>query len=130
VTTPDPKRTKIRSFQDLIVWQKSMDLAAEVYRLSSMLPRDERFRLVDQLNRAATSVPANIAEGFARSSSADYARFLAIAKGSLAETHTLLLLACRLGLVSHEAATTAFGLIDEISRMLTALRAKLIDRRS
>ena len=116
---------EIRSHRDLIVWQKSMDLAVEVYRLTKQFPKTETYRMVDQLTRAAASVPANIAEGAARDSPNDYARFLAIAKGSLMEVETFLQLSLRLSyLEAHEAALAA-GLIDEISRMLTALRRKV-----
>lgn len=73
-------RPLVRSHRDLIVWQKSMDLAVQVYRITKVFPDDERFRLVDQLTRSAASVPANIAEGSARSTAREYARFLSIAK--------------------------------------------------
>ncbi|HXU10228.1 MAG TPA: four helix bundle protein, partial [Blastocatellia bacterium] len=88
---------KIKSHRDLIVWQKSMDLAEDVYRVTSGFPREELYRMTSQLTRAAISVPANIAEGHARGTRKDYANFLAIAKGSLMETETFLMLAERLG---------------------------------
>ena len=95
---------KIQSYRDLIVWQKAMDLAVQIYSLTARFPKDERFRLVDQLTRAVVSVPANIAEGYARDSPKDYARFLAIARGSLAETETFVLLAVRLDFVRQQDA--------------------------
>jgi four helix bundle protein len=111
------------SHRDLVVWQKSMDLAVQVYRLTAQFPKSEMYRLTSQVTRAAASVPANIAEGNARSSRRDYAHFLSIAKGSLNETATFLILALRLGyLHEREAAPTLF-LITEIGKMLTALRA-------
>ncbi|HEU0298948.1 MAG TPA: four helix bundle protein, partial [Longimicrobium sp.] len=85
------------SHRDLVVWHKAMDLAVQVYRLTTRFPRDEAYRLTAQVTRAAASIPANIAEGNARSSRRDCANFLAIAKGSLNETETFLLLALRLG---------------------------------
>jgi four helix bundle protein len=109
-----------------MVWQKAMDLAVQVYRLTSRFPKSELYRLTSQLTRAAASVPANIAEGNGRGSRRDYAHFLSIAKGSLNETETFLFLALRLGyLREHETAPTLF-LITEIGKMLTALRAKLV----
>jgi four helix bundle protein len=84
------------SFRELTVWQKAMDLAVEVYRLSASFPADERFRLTAQVTRAAVSVPANIAEGNSRATKKDYAHFVSIARGSLAETETFRLLALRL----------------------------------
>ena len=114
------------SHRDLVVWQKAMDLAVQVYRLTARFPKNETYRLTSQVTRAAASVPANIAEGNARASRRDYANFLAIAKGSLNETETFLILALRLGyLREHELAPTMF-LITEIGKMLTALRARLV----
>jgi four helix bundle protein len=116
----------IQSHRDLLVWQKAMDLAVEVYRLSRRFPRSETYRLVGQITRAAVSVPANIAEGNARQGHRkDYSRFLGIAKGSLMETETYVMLAMRLGYVDREAAAPALALIDEISRMITTIRHRL-----
>ena len=107
------------------MWQKAMDLAVETYRLTSEFPASENYRLVSQITRAAASVPANIAEGNARGTKRDYANFLAIAKGSLMETETLLMLAIRLKYVAQEQADFALNLVTEISKMLTALRSRL-----
>jgi len=116
---------KIQSHRDLIVWQKAMRLAAEVYRLTAGFPRTEEYRMTAQITRAAASVPANIAEGHARGTRRDYANFLAIAKGSLAETETFLLLALDLQFTTLEKSQSALDLIVEVSKMLTALRARL-----
>jgi four helix bundle protein len=116
---------RIDSHRDLIVWQKAMDLAVSVYKLCSLFPAEERFRLTAQITRAASSVPANIAEGHARGSRKDYANFLAIAKGSLMETETFLTLAVRLQYLSSAQAERPQQLITEISKMITALRSKL-----
>lgn len=118
---------KIDSHRDLIVWQKAMDLTVEVYQLTRLLPREETYRLTSQVIRSAVSIPANIAEGHARSTRRDYANFLAIAKGSLMETETFLMLALRLGYVSDQQATRAMGLIIEVSKMITTIRMKLQD---
>jgi four helix bundle protein len=118
--------SKVESHRDLIVWQKSMQLAVEVYRLTATFPRTEEYRITAQVTRAAASVPANIAEGNARGTRRDYAHFLAIARGSLAETETFLLLALELNFTTSERVGTALALIQEIGRMLTALRARLI----
>ena len=80
----------IQSYRDLLVWQKAMRVAAEAYRLRKLLPKAEQYRLTSQLLRAAASVPANIAEGHARGTRKDYAHFVSIARGSLAETETIL----------------------------------------
>ena len=83
---------RVQSYRDLIVWQKAMDLAVEIYRLTADFPPCETYRLVSKITRSAASVPANIAEGHARATRKDFANFLAIAKGSLMETETLLML--------------------------------------
>ena len=113
----------IQSFKDLIVWQRSMGLAEEIYRLAAALPRDERFGLGGQLKRAAVSVPSNIAEGYSRQSTGDYRHHLQIARGSLGELETQLLLATRLGLLA--APCTALTDIEECSRMLNTMIRKL-----
>ena len=118
---------KIESHRDLIVWQKAMDLAVQVYRLASHFPATEPYRLTAQVTRAVASVPANIAEGHARSTRRDYANFLAVAKGSLMETETFIMLAVRLSYLSDEQAKAALNLITEISKMITAIRNKLRD---
>ncbi len=116
----------IQSHRDLVVWQKAMDLAVMVYRLTQRFPKNETYGLASQLTRAVASVPANIAEGSARGSRKDYANFLAIAKGSLMEAETFLTLAVRLEYLREADAQPALALMVEISKMLTALRAKLL----
>lgn len=110
-------------YKDLIVWQKAMMLVEEVYRLMGCFPKDERFRLCDQLSRAVVSVPSNIAEGNGRGMKSDYAHFLAIARGSLYETETQLEIAVRLNYVDDISAATA--LIAEIRAMLISMISKL-----
>jgi four helix bundle protein len=117
---------KIESHRDLIVWQKAMDMTVQVYKLSEALPARERFGLVPQVTRAAVSVPANIAEGNARGSAKDYAHFLSIARGSLMETETMLMLAVRLNYLDADNIRATLSLINEIDRMLCALRGKLL----
>ena len=120
---------RIQSYRDLIVWQKAMGLSVEVCALTKQFPSNEQYRLINQVTRSAVSVPANIAEGFARDSPRDYARFLAIARGSLAETETFLLLAVRLDYLTQQKTNHAFAVADEINRMLTSLRKKVLNSR-
>lgn len=120
-------RRPIRSHRDLVVWQKAMDLAVQIYRLASRFPPTEMYRLTAQITRAVASVPANIAEGSARGSRKDYANFLAIAKGSLMETETFLMLAVRLVYLTKDEAEPSLSLITEISKMLTALRKRVLE---
>lgn len=119
---------KIQSHRDLIVWQRAMDLAVQVYQVSRAFPRSEVYALTSQLTRSVTSVAANIAEGHARGTARDYAQFLAVARGSLMETETLLTLAVRLDYIRPETAHPAFDLITQLSKMLTSLRHKILDR--
>lgn len=116
---------RIESHRDLIVWQKSMDFAVLVYRLSAKFPREETYRLVSQMTGSASSVPANIAEGHARASRRDYSHFLSIAKGSLMETETFIMLAVRLCYLKQSETQDVYNLISEISKMITSLRSKL-----
>ena len=115
----------VQSHRDLIVWQKAMDLAVETYRLTSKFPASETYRLVSQITRAVASVPANIAEGNARATKRDYANFLAIARGSLMETETLLILSIRLNYLTTEQTQPALNILTEISKMLITLRKRL-----
>jgi len=111
----------VRSYRDLLVWQKGMDLAAEVYRLSRLWPKEELYGLTSQVRRAAASIPANIAEGYGRQSAASYAQFLKIARGSLRELETHLLLADRVGLAPRGNGGEALVRADELGRMLASL---------
>ncbi len=119
---------KIMSHRDLLVWQKAMDLVDSIYDIAEGFPANESYRLTSQITRAVVSVPANIAEGQARSTAKDFANFLSIAKGSLMETETLLTVAVRRGYVSETAASVAFAQITEISKMLTSLRSRIAAR--
>ncbi|MBR6315117.1 MAG: four helix bundle protein [Clostridia bacterium] len=117
-----------KSYKELIVWQKSMELAEKVYLLVKALPKEETYALSDQIRRAAVSIPSNIAEGHARQSQKEFSQFLCIARGSRAELETQLLLARRLGYfetVSSELYDATMILLDEISRMLFSLTSKL-----
>ena len=115
----------IRSFKDLIVWQKAMDLAAEVYRLARMLPKEEMYSLGDQMRRAASAVPSNIAEGFGRETEKDYANFLVIARGSVFETETQVLLCARVGYLAEAEIQPSLTLLAEVGKMLNSVIAKL-----
>jgi four helix bundle protein len=120
-----PSKKKIESFQDLVVWQKSMDLVTECYQLAHRLPANELYGLASQMRRAAVSVPANIAEGFGRWYSKEFVHFLLVANGSLKELETHLLIGKRLGFFSPQHLTQPQSLVEEIGRMLSALRKKL-----
>lgn len=110
-----------RGYQDLIAWQKAVDLAALVYSLTALWPRDERFGLTDQLRRAAVSVPANIAEGRGRSGNREFARFFSIAHGSLCEVETYFVLTRRLGLIDAPAQEAVMSQAAEVGRLMQGL---------
>ena len=116
---------KIQSWHDLLVWQKAHAAVLEIYRITRSFPQDERFRLTDQLCRAAASVPTNIAEGKGRGSLAEFRQFLIIARGSIEETRYLLLLAKDLNLLSFENHALLEGNYTEIFKMTNALLRSL-----
>ncbi|OGC83481.1 hypothetical protein A3D68_00905 [Candidatus Adlerbacteria bacterium RIFCSPHIGHO2_02_FULL_52_17] len=111
------------SFRDLIVWQKSMVLAKQVYVLAKKPPAEERFGIISQMQRCAISIPSNIAEGNKRSTVKDYVQFLRIASGSAAELETQLLLVRDIYGVPAERV---LELLDEIQRMLQVLIKRLL----
>lgn len=115
----------IKSYRDLRVWQLSMDLVEDLYRMTDSLPLSERFGLQSQIRRAGCSIPANIAEGFQGRSRREYLRHLAIANGSLAEVETSVLIAFRVRLVPNEAVTKVLEVTAEVGRMLWGLRRAL-----
>jgi four helix bundle protein len=112
-------------FEKLTVWQKAIDFADRVYAVSANFPSDERFGLVSQLRRAAVSVSSNVAEGSGRSSNADFARFVEIAYGSLMEVVSQSHIANRQGFINREQFDELCSQADELSRMLSGLRASL-----
>ena len=113
------------SHRELVVWQKAMQLAVEAYRLAKLMPKTEEYRLTSQMLRAAATVPANVAEGNCRGTRRDYAHFISIARGSLAETETFLLLATSVSLLPGAETEKALQLCDEVGRMLNSLHSRL-----
>jgi four helix bundle protein len=118
----------IRTFKDLVVWQKALRLVVEVYRVTRSFPTDERYGLSGELRKTSRSVPGNIAEGHRRGSTTEYLRFLGIAAGSAAELETQLILARELGYLTEADADRVFALHAEVERMLDALCRSLRSR--
>ncbi len=116
---------KPKSYKDLVVWQKAMDLAGILYRLTAKLPNYEQFGLISQMRRAAVSIPSNIAEGQARRTSGEFMQFISHAEGSAAELDTQLILSVKLNFITSTEATPCFNLVDEVRRMLNALRRSI-----
>ncbi len=115
----------VSSYRDLEVWQMGIELVKRVYRLTRELPAEERFALGDQMRRAVVSVPANIAEGWARDHTKEYLRFISIARGSLAELDTFFTLCIELEYVQADRMTQLTEFSDRLGRMLNTLQSSL-----
>jgi four helix bundle protein len=113
------------AFQDLIVWQRAIELNLAIYKMTASFPAGERFGLTNQLRRAAVSVASNIAEGYGRSTKGEYVQFLGHARGSNCEVQTQLVIAKALGFGSESDGVVAQRLADEVGRMLVAMISKL-----
>lgn len=118
------KNMTVKSYQELSVWKKSIDLTKEVYAATKNFPKEEIFGLTSQLRRACVSIPSNIAEGQSRGTQ-DFKRFLTIAMGSLAEVETQLLISKELGYLQIELYSRIIELCSEIGKMLNGLHRSL-----
>jgi four helix bundle protein len=112
---------RIRSYKDLIVWQKGIELVTSVYSISKTFPNEEKFGLINQLNRAVVSVPANIAEGWGRESSKNYLQFLRISRGSLMEVETLMIISKNFNYLDNTSFSTISDKIEETGKILQGL---------
>jgi four helix bundle protein len=115
----------IRDYRDLLVWQRAMELVKAIYSATATFPAAEMYGLTGQIRRSAVSVPSNIAEGHGRESDGDFRRFLVIARGSLAELQTQLILSGELGFVDEKAVTGLLENTEEIARMIRGLQKSL-----
>ena len=116
---------RVRSYRDLVAWQKSMHFVIEIYRCTQCFPKAETYGLVSQLRRASVSIPSNIAEGQARLSTGEFRQFLGNARGSLAEVETQILIAQQLGYLETDLAESILGLATELGKVLNGLLASL-----
>ena len=116
---------KIESFKDLFVWQKGIELINEIYKLTKFFPKEELYGLTSQIRRAAVSIPANIAEGWGRGTTKNYLQFLEIARGSLFELNTIILISYNQDYINKEHCDEIENKIIEIGKMLNALITKL-----
>ncbi len=117
-----------RSYRDLIVWQKGIQLVKRIYELTATFPIEERYGLVSQMRRAAVSIPSNLAEGQARYTTREFVQFISHAEGSAAELDTQLVVSQSLGYCSAGQANEVQDLLAEIRKMLNAMRRKLAIR--
>lgn len=111
----------MKSFRELVVWQKSMLLVKEIYKIIDRIPNNENYALTPQIQRSAISIPSNIAEGYGRNSTKDYLRFLNIARGSLYELETQLEIAEMLHYFTKNDTKQCISIISEIGKMLNSL---------
>ena len=117
----------VQNYRDLHVWQKAMDLAQDVFVVTEKFPASQRYVLVAQMQRSALSVPSNIAEGRSRHSENDFIYHLNVARGSLAELETQIILAQRLSFIDEVTANRLLAASEEVTRMLFGLRSSMID---
>jgi four helix bundle protein len=115
----------MKDYKKLIVWQKSMKLVTDIYKLTKEMPGSERFGLISQINRSSQSIPSNIAEGNGRQSQKELLYFLNIAIGSSYELETQLLIVKNLNMISNENIDSCIILNDEIQKMLFGLKNKI-----
>jgi four helix bundle protein len=111
----------MRTHKDLDAWKNSMQLAQEIYRFTASYPQSEMYGLANQMRRAAVSVPSNIAEGAARASAKEFARFLSVSQGSLAELETQTILSERLGFLEAQISSRLMGDMNLIRAQLSGL---------
>ncbi len=117
---------KIRSYEDLKVWQLAMELVELIYVTTEKFPKKEQYRLVDQLCRAVVSVPSNIAEGSMRHTTKEYIRFVGISQGSLAEVETQVMIAKKLKFLEENDYLKIMDVASDIGKMLNGLRSSLM----
>jgi four helix bundle protein len=116
----------MQSYKELIVWQRSIELVKMVYELTKVLPKSEQFGITNQMRRAATSIPANIAEGYMRKHRAEYIQFVRIAFGSGAELETFLIITEELGYVTKQQTQKVSATLTEVMKMLNGLLSSLV----
>ncbi|NOY42895.1 MAG: four helix bundle protein [Planctomycetes bacterium] len=122
----------VESYRDLVVWQEGMSIVVEVYKATGAYPKHELYGLVSQMRRCSVSVPSNIAEGHARTSTLDYLRHLSIAMGSLAELETQLILSGELGYIGEDKLHKTLAQTDTLGKRMRSLTRSLrakVDRR-
>lgn len=116
---------KIKSFKELKIWQKGIEIVEDIYTLTKFFPADEKYGLTSQMRRSAVSIPSNIAEGFKRYHNREYKQFLYITLGSTAELETQLILSNKLNYLSKNIMAPLSDKIDHLSKMITLLMKKL-----
>ena len=116
---------KIKSFKELKVWQKGIEIVKDIYRITGSFPREEVYGLTAQMRRSAVSIPSNIAEGFKRFHTKEYVQFLHIALGSVAELETQVIISKELGFIDEAELQNLSEKIDHLSKMMSSLLNKM-----
>ena len=116
---------EIKSYRDLIAWQKSMDLTLHVYSITETFPNKEMYTMVSQMRRCGISVPSNIAEGHSRNNTGEFKQFLGIAYGSLAELETQVILSNKLGYIDTAKTNEILALASEVGKIINGIKNKL-----
>ena len=116
---------KIKSFKQLKIWQKGIEIVKDIYTLTKQFPKEELYGITSQMRRSAISIPSNIAEGFKRYHSKEYSQFLHIVLGSAAELETQLIIAKELGFINEENLNDISEKLDHIPKMISSLLNKL-----
>jgi len=119
------KNKNMKTFRDLLIWQKAMTLVTNCYSISSNFPKEEQFSLTSQIRRCSISIPSNISEGYGRGTNKDYHRFLTISLGSLFEFQTQIEIAYNLKYISEEKFNTLYEDSRELERMLSSFINKV-----
>ena len=119
---------RVKNYQELKIWQKGMNLAILIYKVCEKLPSREKFGLMSQMQRAAISIPVNIAEGWSRKYTKEFIQFLRIALGSLAEVETLIILCENLRYLKRRGVVEARGHINELQKMIYVMVKSLTSR--
>ena len=118
----------MKSYRDLVVWQEGIDLVTNIYAISRGFPAEEKFALCNQMQRAAVSIPSNIAEGHTRSSRKEFLQFLSISLGSLAELETHLTIAGKLKYIAQNRAENILGLTNLLGKRIRSLQKSLQEK--
>ena len=116
------------SYRDLLAWQKAMELITQIYRVSQKFPSEEMYGIVSQMRRAAISIPSNIAEGQGRLTKGEFIQFLGIARGSLLELETQILVAQNLHYLNEPTLKNLLGLTSEVGRLVNGLLSAIKKR--
>lgn len=115
----------VKSYKELIVWQRSIELVKEIFLLTNILPKSELYGLTSQMRRAAVAIPSNIAEGYGRNSTKEYAQFYSIAYGSALELETQLIIVEELNFITNSQSKRSYELLIEVLKMLHAMKLQL-----